>query len=61
MTRKTNILLPRELTRRLDACMECERLKANSVTGPNTCTERFDVKYLQNKNISVFDAEGGGG
>lgn len=60
MTRKANILPPCELTGLRNACMECKRLKANSITGPNTCTKWFAVKYLLNKNISIYMTLKGG-
>jgi len=54
MTRKTNIPLPCKLMKLLDACAECERLKANNITDLNTCTKWSAVKYSQNKNISTY-------
>lgn len=53
MTRKTCMLLCK-LMNFLDACMECERLKADNITGLNTCAKWSSVKNLQNKNISTY-------
>lgn len=51
MTRKTNILLPYKFMKLLDACMEFERLRANNITGLNTCTKWSAVKIYKTKTF----------